>query len=230
MQSEEGFQIATLVVIVVTVLACMGFMLIFVNPQVVLNPFKPPIATSTFVALVLPATWTPTFTPSPTPTYTPTPTLTPSITPTPTSTVTDTPVASPTRTRAPFTRTPRPPTPSPWTYFALPRGCQHSGGTYIEGYVTNPSGEEAGTRVTLGTAPGSNVVQTLTTGSNRSPGYYTFVLNANGASPGTWYVWITDVTGRALSDPNTGRVTTNAIKSSDDPNSCWQAFIDFARH
>ncbi len=119
---------------------------------------------------------------------------------------------------------------SPWAYVVDQRGCQHSGGTYIEGLVKNQYSEETGVRVTLGTSPGANAIQTITTGSERSPGYYTFVLNANGASPGTYYVWIVDASGKALSDPNAARVTTNAIKSSDDPNSCWQAFINFVRH
>jgi hypothetical protein len=227
--AEEFFQIATLVVVVLIVLACMGLALIFINPQVALNPLKPPIPTSTLVIAALPPTWTPTPTNTPTLTPTPTPTSTPTLTPTPTHTPTNTPVATPTRTRPPATRTPRPPTPSPWVYSVFPRGCQHSGGTFIEGYVTNPNGEEAGTRVTLGTAPGSGVIQTLITGSDRSPGHYTFVLSPNGPRPGTWYVWITDVTGRALSDPNAGRVVTNDIRNGDDPNACWQAFIDFAR-
>ncbi len=228
--TEEGFQIATLVVIVLIVLVCMGMALIFVNPQVALNPLKPPLPTTTLVVAVLPPTWTPT--PTDTPTFTPTPTSTstPTFTPTNTNTPTNTPI--PTSTRRPTPRPTRPPTPvpSPWSYIAMPRGCQHSGGTFIEGYVTNPSGEEAGTRVTLGTAPGSSVVQTITTGSDRSPGYYTFVLNANGSRPGDWYVWITDVSGKALSDPSAGHIRTNDIRNGDDPNSCWQAFIDFARH
>lgn len=228
--AEETFQIATIVVVVLIVLACMGMMLIFINPQVALNPLKPPLPTTTLVLAALPATWTPT--PTETPTFTPTPTstYTPTFTPTKTNTPTNTPLFTPTRTRVPPTRTPRPPTPSPWSYYAFRRGCNHSGGTFIEGYVTNPGGEEAGTRVTLGTAPGSGVVQTLITGSDRSPGYYTFVLNANGPRTGTWYVWIADVSGKALSDPNTARVVTNDIRNGDDPNSCWQAFIDFARH
>ena len=95
--------------------------------------------------------------------------------------------------------------------------------------MTNPNGEEAGTRVNLGTAPGSGIIQTIITGSDRSPGYFTFVLNANGARPGTWYLWISDSNGKPLSDPNAARVTTNSA-NANAPNSCWQAFVDFARH
>ena len=139
--AEEGFQIATIVVVVMIFLVCMGFALVFINPQVSLNPLKPPVFTLTLVIAAMPPTWTPTSTQTPTPTRTPTFTFTPTNTSTPTNTPTNTPVATPTRTRVPFTRTPVPPTPSPWTYDPFPRGCNHSGGTFIEGYVTNPGGE-----------------------------------------------------------------------------------------
>lgn len=227
MQNEEGFQIATLVVAVVTVLVCMSYLLIFANPQVVLNPLKPPIPTLTLVVANLPSTWTPTPTFTPTDTPAPTDTLTPTPTATPTSVPTITP--TPTRTRVPFTRTPKPPTPIPWTYVPyLIESCHHSGGTYIEGYVTNSNGEESGTRVSYGSAPGANVIQTIVTGSDRSPGYFTFVLNSNGSKPGTWYVWISDAYGKALSDPNGAVVTTNSLGATD-PSSCWQVKYRFNR-
>ena len=117
--AEEGFQIATIVVVVMIFLACMGMALVFINPQVALNPLKPPISTLTLVIAALPATWTPTPTNTPTSTQTPTRTFTPTFTPTPTNTPTNTPLFTPTRTRAPFTRTPRPPTASPWSYYDI---------------------------------------------------------------------------------------------------------------
>ncbi len=210
---EERFQILTLVIVVVTVLVVMFYMMIFINPQVSLNPLKPP-----------------------TPTLPPAPTLQPTWTPTATNTPTNTPISTntpiPTATRRLPTRTPRPPTPipSPYIYRVFQQGCQHSGGTFIEGYVTNGSGEEAGTRVQLGLAPGSNVVQTLITGVGQSsPGHYTFVLRSQGAAPGTYYVWIADANGKPLSDPNAGRVTTNNNPNGDDPLSCWQAKVSFGR-
>jgi hypothetical protein len=110
---------------------------------------------------------------------------------------------------------------------SVSRGCQHSGGTYIEGTVSSLFGEVTGAHVSLGTSPGGNVIQTLVTGKDKSPGYYTFVIRANGPYPGTFYVWVTDTAGNPLSDPNNGRVVTNSIRSGDDPASCWQAFIDF---
>ncbi len=230
MQTDEIFQVATLVVAVLIVLVCMGYLLIFVNPQVALNPLKPPLPTSTLQLSALPATWTPTPTNTPTLTPTPTPTYTPTFTPTPTNTPTNTPIATPTRTRRPATRTPVPPTASPYIYSIVYNHCEHSGGTFIEGYTKNAQGEEAGVRVRLGTQPGSGEVQTLTTGSERSPGHYTFVLRDQGSRPGTWYVWVVDANGNPLSNPSAGRVVTNDIRNGDDPASCWRAEIHFERH
>jgi len=227
-ETEELFQIATLVMVVAIVVVILFYLLVFLNPQVALNPLKPALP-PTETRPGLPATWTPT--PTNTPTYTPTPTSThtPTATFTPTFTPTNTPIATATRTRPPWTNTPKPPTPSPFLYTVFRGGCFHSGGTFIEGYVTNAGGEEAGVRVRLGTAPGSGEVQTLTTGGGRSPGHYTFVIRAQGAQPGTWYVWIVDAAGKALSDPFATRVDTNNIRNSDDPSACWRAEINFGR-
>jgi hypothetical protein len=225
--SEEGFQIATIVVVVVIFLTCMGLALVFVNPQVSLNPLKPPIFTLTLVIAALPPTWTPVPTATPTLTSTPTPTDTPTFTPTPTNTPTNTPVSTPPRTRVPFTRTPVPPTASPFNYSVVYFTCEHSGGTYIDAYAINPQGEEAGVQIRWGSQPGSGEIQTLTTGSGPTPGKVTFVLRDGGPRPGTWYVWVVDGNGRPLSDPNAGRVVTNDVKS--DAGSCWRAEIHFER-
>lgn len=164
--------------------------------------------------LIWPATWT----------WTPTQTRIAIATPTSTRTSTLTPP-----TRVLPTRTLRPPTATanPFAYITTQRGCQHSGGTFIEGTVKNLSGEVVGAQVSLGNTPGGNPIQTIVTGRDKSPGYYIFILRANGSYPGTFYVWVTDTAGKPLSDPNAGRVTTNAIKNSEDPASCWQAFVDF---
>lgn len=192
----------------------------FVNSPLYAAVFPPPTPrTST----PLP-TWPPTWTLTPTRVRTSTPTLMPTWTPT----VTLTPKA----TRVPPTRTPRPPatlapTASPYIYNSIVRGCQHSGGTYVEGTVSSLYGEQVGARVTLGWSPGNNVIQTIVTGRDKSPGYYTFVLRADGPYPGVFYVWVADPIGKPLSDPNGGRVVTNAIKNGNDPAACWQAYVDF---
>ncbi|MCI0477412.1 MAG: hypothetical protein L0Y55_14295, partial [Anaerolineales bacterium] len=140
---------------------------------------------------------------------------------------TNTPTITPSRTRPPWTNTPRPPTASPFFYNVVRGRCEHSGGTFIEGYVNSSQGPESGVRIRLGTSPGGGEIQTITSGDR--PGHYTFVLNASGSRPGTWYVWIVDANGRAISDPNAGRVVTNDIRNGEDPNACWRAEINFER-
>ena len=90
---------------------------------------------------------------------------------------------------------------------------------------------EPGTIVAMSSAPSGAQVFTVTSGSQGGPssGYYVHVINANSAQPGTYYVWIQDANGRAISDPNAGRVVTNNIKNPDDPASCWRAVVDFVR-
>jgi hypothetical protein len=223
---EEGFQIATIVAVVAMVLVVVFYLLVFLNPQSMLNPLKPPPPPTATVP-AMPATWTPTPTDTATPTQTPTRTSTPTLTPTNTNTPTNTPLVTATNTRPPRTNTPKPP---PFSYYISNFTCEHSGGTFIEGYVNSAQGPLSGIRVSYGTSPGSNVLETrYTEGSEGRLGHYTFVLRDGGSRPGTWYVWIVDSNGRALSDPNAGRVVTNGIQNSDDPASCWRAEVDFAR-
>lgn len=224
---EEIFQLGTLVVLGITVVAIAAFIVIGINPRIAINPFKPPAPTST-ATRGLPSTWTPTSTN--TPTSTTTPTLTPTITPTPTATNTPTitpkPSDTPRPTRPPPTRTPLPPS---YPYSVSYGLCEHSGGTFIEGYVNSTQGPVSGITVNYGTAPGSSVLGTVVTeGSSGRAGHYTFVLNPSGPRPGTWFVWIVDASGKIASEPNGGRVVTND-KKSGDANACWRAEINFEK-
>jgi hypothetical protein len=105
-RSSRLLGVLTAVVVVFTIVVLCCYLAIFVNPQFVFNPFKPPTA----IVLVTPTRLKPTSTPMPTfpptwtPTATPTHTSTPTITPTPSNTppATSTPRAS---------STPRPPPP-----------------------------------------------------------------------------------------------------------------------
>lgn len=231
---EETFQIATLVVVVLTVLVCMAYILIFLNPQVALNPFRPRLPTPTVVLAALQATWTPTRTS--TPTETPLPTLTPLATLTPLPTITPSPTR--TSTRRPPTRIPRPtvppvPTSPPYAYRTVYQSCQHAGGTYIEGtvYASSFGVPQAGVRVAMSSGPGPGRAETfyLTSGQQgRSAGYYIFTLAGNGPAPGTYYVWVDNGNGGALSDPFAGRVNTNR-SGPDDTGACWRAVVDFVR-
>ncbi len=96
----------TAMVIVLTLVVLCCYLAIFVNPQFMFNPFKPPTEIVLVTATRPGPTDTPlpTFPPTWTPTATPLPTDTPTITPTPT----DTPPA--TNTPLP-TNTPKPPPP-----------------------------------------------------------------------------------------------------------------------
>ena len=228
MDHSDSFQIPTLIVVGIILIVCMCYALIFVNPQVTLNPFKPILPSPTVLALVLPPTWTLTPTDTPTPTFTVTPTFTPTSTPTATDTPTNTTVPTVTRTR-----TPRPPTiaPSPFSYRTVLKECSHSGGTFIEGtvFLRDPGEPDSNARVAFGSTPG-NADSILPTGTQgRSSGYYNHVLRADGPLPGTFFVWVVDGSGRAISDPNTGRVQTNGIRNPDDAGACWRAVVDFVR-
>ncbi len=125
--SDRVALLATVVFLALTVMTCLCYLTIFINPQMPLNPFPPPregraaSATPTRTpegAATFPPTWTPTYTA--TPTDTPEPTNTPTITATPTDTAT--PTFTPTATRPPAppptaTSTSTPiPSPTPWPY------------------------------------------------------------------------------------------------------------------
>ena len=125
--------LATVMLLVLTVMTCLCYLAIYINPQMPLNPFPPPRqvaqASPTSVAPepsapsvpTFPPTWTPTATA--TATDTPLPTDTPTVTPTPTHTAT--PTFAPTATRTPRPPAPPPtatpthtpvPSPTPWPY------------------------------------------------------------------------------------------------------------------
>lgn len=99
-----------------TVLACVCFATIFLQPNIPINPLSPGRATAIAATrLALIPTQAPTGTPVPTypPTWTPSPTFTPAPTKTPTETRTPTPTDTSTPTRTPtFTRTPTPVPPT----------------------------------------------------------------------------------------------------------------------
>lgn len=233
MDNSDVFQIPTLIVIGIIVIVCLFFAMIFANPQVALNPFKPILPSPTVIALVFPPTNTPVPTDTPTLTLTPTSTLTPSSTPTLANTPTNTTV--PIVLTATRTRTVRPlPRPtviiSAYAYNARYQGCFHAGQTFIEGtvYRTAAGDREQGTRVALGSGPGPGTGDIYYVTSSET-GYYVHMINAAGPTAGTFFVWIADASNRAISDPNAGRVQTNTIRNPDDPGACWRGVVDFVR-
>jgi hypothetical protein len=160
---DRTLEIATVVVVVIIALVILCYLTIYLNPQVIFNPFKPPLATPTPRNTPRP-TWT--FTPTPTAADTPTPTSTWTPTPLPTDTPTPLPptatnTPTPTLTYTPTpTKRPPPPrptaTPTPWPYYytiseAGP-DCQR---TWVWGYVVGADGlGEPGVQVRVGNTEG----------------------------------------------------------------------------
>jgi len=141
--------LVTVFILALTLMTCLCYLTIFINPRMPLNPFPPPrevaIASATPTAPegegvpTFPPTWTPTQTS--TPTETALPTDTPTITPTPTDTPTPTFTSTATRTPAPpptatSTRTPTP-SPTPWPYeqhgytYMLPNDKNEAGCSWL---------------------------------------------------------------------------------------------------
>jgi hypothetical protein len=162
---DRTLEIATVIVVILIALVILCYLAIFINPQVVFNPFKPPTLTPTpQTTPLVEATWTPTPTNTPTNTSTPTPTWTPtptpSNTPIPTSTSTPTPLP-PTATPLPTaTRRPPPPkptaTPTPFPYYyTVAEGGPDCARTWVWGYVVGADGlGEGGVQMRVGNDQG----------------------------------------------------------------------------
>ena len=248
--SEDRYMVATLIVATTTGLVLFFYILIFLNPFISINPFKPPRATPTLLIALpgLPPTWTPTalVSNSPTPISSPTafPSATfvvplaptqPPVTATPPATATPLPTPRPTRTPLPTaaaTSTASSPTPVPAsTTYRTVFNCTHSGGTQIKGTVTSNSQPQYGVRVRLATSPdvATVVEEQFTRQQPDGSAGYAFVLKPIGSfdSATTWYLWLTDGTGTPISNPNF-HFQTNSF-GQDNPLACWLAIVDFVR-
>jgi hypothetical protein len=177
-------------------------------------------------------------TPTPTRTRTPRPTITPIPTDTPTPTITPTPTRTATATPRPAT--PRPPTAKPPTaapqpvqppvsqyeFHVNPPTCVHAGDTYIKGTVylnkNDPSQRYQGAIVALGAPDGSTIYAKVL---SEYDGTYTFILQAHGASPGNWGLWLVTPSDARKSDIG-GPINTNNL-GPDSPNACWAGSVDF---
>jgi hypothetical protein len=233
--SEDSYQLATLVVIVLIALVVIAYLLIFVNPRIALNPLKPPLVTTPTIAIAaiqaLPSTWTPVPTDTAIPTAIPTETSAPTLTPLPTNP----PTAAPTATRRPPTRTPAPgsvaptPIPLPYSYRPVLASCTHSGSTVIKGKVSRGGNPVDGIHVMLGTSSDPASVQEDQTVKRDGNGTtsYAFVIGAPDSGAFAWHVWVTDGQGNTLSDPSF-QFTINTLPA-DDPGSCWLAVLDFVQ-
>lgn len=235
-RADDLYQIAALVVATLAGVALIAFALIFINPRIAFNPFKPPLApTPIIIALpTLQPTWTPTATATPTATPTTTPTATATAPPTHTATSTSAPTNTLAPTVRPATRTPviaLPPTPIPsaFSYRALLRSCAFGTPTQIKGKVTSDGSPVDGLHVRLATSTDVATVvedQAVKRDSDGST-IYAFIISPPDAGSFQWHLWVTDAQGASLSDPNY-RVTINNLPASS-PEACWVAVVDFAR-
>lgn len=225
----SAFNMLSVVLLGLTAVMCLcyamylvpGLPLPFAAPTRV-TALRLPTATPTTPGLpTLPPTWTPTVTGTPTETPLP-PTET--MTPGPTSTrYTYTPI--PTRTQTP---TPGPsPTPSPtrsqYPYTAQvtyqPSPIQPCGSSYILGTITDLSGQPVTTRDIIIHVEGDADIDTGSLmhpgegvrgnkldgpspyiGMGFGPSAWSVVINLNGTSAGTWFVWLMGPGGAQLSD------------------------------
>lgn len=193
---DRTLEIVTVVVVVLIALVILCYLTIYLNPQFVLNPFKPPTPTAVAQATATPRpVWTDTPTPLPTATFTATPTWTPSPTatstptplpPTDTPVPTNTPTPIPTNTNPPPPPKPRPPTatPTPWPYYYESAGgrgnCTVTG---VYGYVLNTAGlAESGVQMRVGNDQGWRA--DVWTDAN---GFYRFDF-ASEPVAGKWFV------------------------------------------
>ena len=195
---------------VLLVTACIGlyFLVVFLSPNIVLNPFSPNkleqrlIPTYTITPLVLPATWTPTSTPYIPPTDTPRPTFTSVASSTPVLLVP--PTVTPT-----FTPTPKAPYSAKVDYISSglhhpEAGCNWLG---VAGIVLdkNKAHHIYLTVILTGTLNGHSINQITVSGA-AAPTYsaasgFEFVLgSAPRDSKGTLYLQLRDQGGVPLSE------------------------------
>ncbi len=252
---DQFFQYATFGIIGLTVVVCLCYALIFVNPNAnLISSLRPIPPTPTVAALSLPATWTPTFTPTQTNTPTEEPTDTPTATPTNTPTRTNTfiptftplPTLPPATSRPPTQKPPPtnpPPPPPPPTATPIPatatpqnrtfatknQGCDFGKQTYVAGTVWadwSGSGTLSGMRIRISASPNGSAA--FPDAITNSGGTYKIVLNSSGSKPGTWYVWVVGLNGNPSSIPGNGKFTTNKL-GSNNAGACWIQTMDFVR-
>jgi hypothetical protein len=109
-------------------------------------------------------------------------------------------------------------------YHALYQGCSHAGDTYIKGSVyrdrNDPNSKIVGAILVFSGAPDGEPA-----GVVKSEDTYTFILRAQGAYPGNFFVWVADPSLKRLSEMSPMISFNN--KGSNDPGACWAAIVDF---
>jgi hypothetical protein len=206
------WNVLTILALVGVVCVVSGFIMIFNDPNIFLNPFRPkplpspmeyPTATVT-PRSILPPTWTPSPTLEPTDTVTPLPTDTPAPTETPFSLFTPTETSVPAAGRGmPFEVSAGTPVSTSSAAFHPESGCEWMG---VAGQIFDLSGAPiSGQQVRIGGFLGGKPVDMLTltglTSSYGTAGFYEFTLGeVPVASNGSLWVQLLDQAGLAMSE------------------------------
>ena len=213
---DNLWNVLTVLMLFMTLCACIYFVSLLVNPTSSLNPFPPntmvpPPPTATWTPVGFAATWTPTITMPPTDTSTPRPTFTLESSPTVYKLMTSTPFKSPTVT-ATVTRTVRP-TGAPYsmTYRLADRATYKPGSDcssmYVAGRVLDSSNADVspGWTIKVGGGLHGKTLQLITlVGLDKVYGPSGFEISLGVApvtSTGTVTVQLFDLSGVALSEP-----------------------------
>ncbi len=241
---DQFFQYATYAVAGLTLVICLCYGLIFLNPRV--NPIgalQPVVPTAQVSKFELPPTWTPTATIAPTDTPTPEPTGTATPVPPNTAVPTFTPLPTNTRiptrvpaTRVPATRvpaTPRPPAP-PATPIPPPshfnrikyQASKNCGTWYLQGTLWDRgygNGFVPGTIVRAWFSGGGTRDAVAGSFNKNNPGYWEMVFPNGQVQDGS--LGIVDAAGNGLSPTYSFHLTKGCTGSS----SVNEIIMDFAR-
>ena len=212
---DNLWNLLTVLMLFMTLCACIYFVSLLSNPTSSLNPFPPntmvpPPPTATWTPIGFAATWTPTVTLPPTDTSTPRPTFTMESSSTPYKLMTSTPFKSPTVTTIP-TRTARP-TGAPYTMTnrladrATYKPGSDCSSMYVAGRVLDSSNTDVSPGWTIkvgGTLHGKSLQLITLVGLDKVYGPSGFEISlgvAPVASTGTTTVQLFDLSGVALSE------------------------------
>jgi hypothetical protein len=238
---DQFFQYATYGVVGLTLVICLCYSLVFLNPRV--NPIgalQPPTVTVVAKVFELPPTWTPTATVMPTDTPTDTLTEVPTLTPLPTNT--PRPTATQTSTRVPPTRVPptrrppAPPPPAPPLPSPIPAAAhfvqikversKNCGTWYLQGTVWDQGygqGFVPGTLVRVWVGDAIYATDTAGSHNRNNPAYWEVLFPDNQAQDGS--VGIVDGNGNLLSP----RYAFHLTKGCTGASSVNEIIMDFAR-
>ncbi len=111
---------------------------------------------------------------------------------------------------------------------ALVQKCDPNAGvTYVQGTVYKSGSPANGYLVTFSYAPDGPQVATVTSGPHTGyegwgTGFYSHILQSNGAREGNWFFWIVDSSGKRIS-----AIANVHTDGESGDGKCQQAVVDF---